>query len=132
MPNRYRDWLRQADRDLMHARHSLEAGDFEWACFASQQSAEKAVKGLAERFGIDAWGHSVSFILKMLPPEIMPNEGLIEKAKELDKLYIQPRYPNGFPIGAPADYYTEKDAKEAIENGEAIYNYCIHKASESC
>lgn len=41
-------------------------------------------------------------------------ETLLESAKNLDKYYIPPRYPNGFDIGMPADYYTEKNAQEAI------------------
>ncbi|NTW21878.1 MAG: HEPN domain-containing protein, partial [Nostocales cyanobacterium W4_Combined_metabat2_030] len=39
-------WLRQAKRDLDHARLALSGGNYEWACFAAQQSAEKAVKAL--------------------------------------------------------------------------------------
>lgn len=43
MTNRFADWLRQAEADLRHARNALESGDHEWACFAAQQGAEKAV-----------------------------------------------------------------------------------------
>lgn len=46
MGARYEDWMRQARRDLRHARNSLESEDYEWACFAAQQAAEKAVKAL--------------------------------------------------------------------------------------
>ena len=41
------DWLAQAKRDLVHARHDVEAEFYEWACFSAQQAAEKAVN--AER-----------------------------------------------------------------------------------
>ncbi|MDI6886868.1 MAG: HEPN domain-containing protein, partial [archaeon] len=37
-------WLKQAKKDLTSAKNSLESGDYEWACFQSQQSAEKALK----------------------------------------------------------------------------------------
>jgi HEPN domain-containing protein len=43
MGNRAADWLRQAEADLKHARTSLDHGEHEWSCFASQQAAEKAV-----------------------------------------------------------------------------------------
>jgi HEPN domain-containing protein len=43
VPRRIDDWLRQADKDLKHAKTSLSARDYEWACFASQQAAEKAI-----------------------------------------------------------------------------------------
>ena len=55
MVSRARDWLRQALRDLEHARRSLEMGDYEWACFASQQAAEKAVKALYQHIGVEVW-----------------------------------------------------------------------------
>ena len=42
---------------------------------------------------------------------------LLQKAVYLDKLYqIPARYPNGFESGASADFYTDKDAVEAIGN----------------
>ena len=44
MANIAYDWLRQAEHDLKHADLSLRNEDYEWACFASQQAAEKAVK----------------------------------------------------------------------------------------
>ena len=59
MPRRVEDWLRQAERDLNHARHALDDGDYEWACFASQQAAEKALKGLVQHLGGNAFGHSI-------------------------------------------------------------------------
>jgi HEPN domain-containing protein len=46
MPRRYEDWFRQAQRDINHARNALEDGDYDWACFAAQQAAEKAVEAL--------------------------------------------------------------------------------------
>ncbi len=41
--NRWMDWWEQSLRDLQHAGHAIEDGDHEWAAFASQQSAEKAI-----------------------------------------------------------------------------------------
>jgi len=46
MPERHADWLRQSKRDLAHARHAAEDGDYEWSCFAAQQSAEKALNSI--------------------------------------------------------------------------------------
>jgi HEPN domain-containing protein len=43
MADRSADWLAQADRDLEQARASQRDGRHEWACFAAQQSAEKAL-----------------------------------------------------------------------------------------
>ncbi|MBX6423069.1 HEPN domain-containing protein [Thermosulfurimonas sp. F29] len=57
---RHGDWLTQALRDLRQAEISLGAGLFEWACFAAQQAAEKAVKALYEYLGGEGWGHTIS------------------------------------------------------------------------
>ncbi len=46
MPSREKDWYKQALRDLEHAENDLKNGFYEWACFSSQQAAEKAVKTL--------------------------------------------------------------------------------------
>ncbi len=42
-------------------------------------------------------------------------EEIFNCTKILDRYYIPTRYPNGFEEGAPMDYYTKKDAQEAIE-----------------
>lgn len=116
--HRYLDWLKQAERDLGHARFSLERGDYEWACFAAQQAAEKAVKALHLFLGQEAWGHVVAKLLRELPipvPEI-----LIEKGKVLDGFYILPRYPNGFPEGAPFEHFGILQAQEALAYASEI------------
>ena len=32
---------------MEHARRSVDIGDYNWACFAAQQAAEKALKALS-------------------------------------------------------------------------------------
>ncbi len=127
MPNRWRDWLAQAKRDLNHAIHACEDEDFEWSCFSAQQGAEKAVKAVFLYLHGESWGHSVFALLKALGDKIEVSEQLIEAAKNLDKHYIPTRYPNGFDSGMPGEYYTRKDAQEAIENAREIIEF-----SEGC
>lgn len=43
--------MRQAKRDLEHARRVAEAGEYDWSCFAAQQSAEEALKAVQQRLG---------------------------------------------------------------------------------
>jgi HEPN domain-containing protein len=52
--DRSADWLAQAERDLAQARESQGSGRHEWACFAAQQAAEKAVKALHLSLGQEA------------------------------------------------------------------------------
>jgi len=130
MVMRARDWFRQAAKDLEHARRSVEAGDYEWACFASQQAAEKAVKALYQSIHIDVVGHSVSRMLRDLPENLKPSQDIMQKAKELDKHYIPTRYPNFHPEGAPLDYYTYDEAQKAVEGARRIVEYCRGKIPE--
>ena len=124
MPNRWRDWLAQAKRDLNHAVHACEDEDFEWSCFSAQQGAEKAVKAVFLYLHGESWGHSVFALLKALGDKVEVSERLIEAAKNLDKHYIPTRYPNGFDSGMPGEYYTKKDAQEAIKNAREIVKFC--------
>ena len=78
MAARARDWFQQAERDLEQAEASRREKRHEWACFAAQQSAEKAVKALHLALGQDAWGHVVARLLSELPIDVP--EDLVEKA----------------------------------------------------
>lgn len=111
---RHADWLRQARRDLRHAENALRDGDYEWACFAAQQAAEKAVKALLQARGTTAWGHAVTFLVAELTGEDVLPRDLVDKLRELDTHYITSRYPDAHPAGAPVDYYTRATADRAI------------------
>ena len=125
MGNRFADWFRQAEADLRHARHALEDGDFEWSCFAAHQAAEKSLKAVFLKHGYDAWGHTITVLIGNIPDVVeSPTEALVNFARILDKFYIPTRYPNGFESGAPTDFYTKHEAQGAIEQAEAILEYC--------
>jgi len=106
MTDRSGDRLRQADADLKHAEFSIREGDFEWACFAAQ--------------------HSLLVLLQSLPEEILAASGpdLLDSGRALDKQYIPTRYPNGFSMGAPLDYFTERDACESLSHAKSILEFC--------
>jgi HEPN domain-containing protein len=129
MPERHRDWLRQAGLDLDHARLATREGHFEWAVFAAQQAAEKACKALHMSLGGEAWGHDLTALLGALPAGHRPPVDLVDRAKALDKHYIPARYPNGFSEGTPRDHYTEREAKQAIKDAEAILEFCARSIS---
>ncbi|RJR31953.1 MAG: HEPN domain-containing protein [Desulfobacteraceae bacterium] len=131
MGNRAKDWLSQAEGDLKHAANAKKDGDYDWSCFASQQSAEKAVKGLILSKGGEGWGHSVTRLLKDLSELQEIPDALIKAAMRLDRHYIPTRYPNGFDTGAPREYYTDEDAEKAIEDAKHIHQFCIQSFSES-
>jgi HEPN domain-containing protein len=127
MAERSRDWFRQAEADLRHARNARNAGDYDWAAFASHQAAEKAIKAVFQKLHLEAWGHVLSDMLYHLPDTVNAGPALIDSAKELDKHYIPTRYPNGFERGAPVDFYTLGEADRAIGHAEAIVEFCRHQ-----
>lgn len=120
MANRAQDWFNQALRDMDQAEDSRNQGRHEWACFASHQAGEKAVKALHLYFGQEGWGHVISRLLKELPSSISVPEDLIQKAQVLDGYYIPPRYPNSHPEGAPFEHYGSLHSEEAIRYAREI------------
>lgn len=112
MTNRAQDWFAQAGRDLEQAEDSYRAERFEWACFAAQQAAEKAVKALHLHKGQEAWGHVVARLLEELPQAVSPE--FVDKARVLDNFYIATRYANGHAAGPPFEHYGRLQGGDAI------------------
>ena len=121
MVNRSKDWFSQAERDLEQAKASQAEGRHEWACFAAQQSAEKAIKALHLFMGQEAWGHMIAILLQDLPVKV-PEE-LVEKGRVLDNFYIPTRYANGHPDGAPYEHYGPLQSGEAIRYASEILDF---------
>ncbi len=121
---RSRDWLDQAEGDLKHAQSDMNGSFYDWACFSSQQAAEKAVKAVFQRIGAEAWGHSVSDLLQELSKRYEVPVELMNGALELDKAYIPTRYPNAHPSGSPRLRYIEEEARRLIGHAERIIGFC--------
>ena len=129
MTNRAQDWFKQAERDLEQARSSKLEGRHEWACFAAQQCAEKAVKALHMARGQEAWGHVVARLLQELPLDVPAD--LVEKAKVLDNFYIPTRYANGHPEGPPFEHYGPLQSDEAIRYADEILEFVRIQMAQS-
>lgn len=123
MPNRWKDWLRQAERDLEHATESREAGRHEWACFAAHQAAEKAVKALHLAHAQEAWGHVVATLIANLPDAAAAPPDLVESGRVLDNFYVPTRYPNGHPSGAPFEHYGPLQSEQALSHAGQILEF---------
>jgi len=94
MSERSLDWLRQAEKDLEKAKLDLEGGFYEWACFTSQQAAEKVIKAVFQRLHGEAWGHGTKALLENLPYE--DSSQVIEDAKLLGRqVPRKPRFQAG-------------------------------------
>lgn len=114
---RYKDWFLQAENDLKWGYDTLKSNYYSQACFIAQQTAEKALKALAKFRDLDAIkSHSVRVIAQALGI----NSEIEEMAKKLDLYYIPTRYPDALPEGAPFEYYTQAQAKEALNFASKI------------
>ena len=117
-----RRWLRQAEKDLESARDSLGTKHYEWACFQSQQVAEKALKAFLYSKGLRAiLTHSIRDLILGCAKYEKDFANLISQAKVLDTYYIPTRYPNGL-VGneIPSEYYSQEDADQCISYAELM------------
>jgi HEPN domain-containing protein len=117
---RQADWFRQARRKLESARWDIQGEFYEDACFSAQQAAELAAKALLQSQGRIELGHSVYQLLRTV--DGVPQD-VLDAARVLDRYYIPTRYPNGFPAGAPMDYYDQSTAEEAVSLADRILEY---------
>ncbi len=127
MASRAADWFRQAVRDLEHAVRSAGMEDHEWACFAAQQSAEKALKAVIQAQGGEVRGHSSRALLNLLPETVgtaAERAALVADTAELDRHYIPARYPNSVPEGAPFEHYDTTQSERALAAADRVVRFC--------
>ena len=124
MPERSKDWINQARKDLKVAEELMGDESLEWSCFVAQQAAGKAVKAVFQKLNAVAWGHSTFELLKILAKKVVVNEELLNCARSLDKYYVPTRYPNSFESGSPYEYFTRRDAEDAIVCDRRIIEFC--------
>ncbi len=113
------DWLEEARSDLRHARASIEMGDYNWACFAAQQAAEKALKALGLHvLGEYLRGHDLVRIYRRLR-EVVDLELSESLLSRLSGYYTQARYPNA-GIERPSEEITREQALEAVSTAGGV------------
>jgi HEPN domain-containing protein len=117
MKSRAGDWLRQAEEEFLWAKEAFKLRRWAVACFTAQQIAEKCLKAIAiARGASQVKSHSTLVIAR----ELGIDGELEEASKILDQYYITTRYPDAFSTGAPFEYFTERQAREAIEYSRAF------------
>lgn len=109
-------WLRQAESDLELLSVVRAAGKHDTCCFLAQQAAEEALKAFLFFHGEELiLTHSVFRLCRMAAQYDPVWEALRERIKQLDFYYVEARYPNALEDTIPAEFFTDKDAAEAIE-----------------
>ncbi|HEX4452460.1 MAG TPA: HEPN domain-containing protein [Kofleriaceae bacterium] len=126
-------WNVQAKRDLAVANLLAEKGYDEWACYAAQQAAEKAIKSIRHAMAIDLhdsnkWSHDLSDLarplLALVPKLLPPHLELIA----LTNHEADGRYP-GLRSGAyqspgAANVYGSLQSAAAIKTAHDVVNQC--------
>lgn len=110
--NRAKDWLAQAENDLLFAKAALKGHFYSQCCFICQQAAVKALKSIAFRKGAKV---ILTHSLLRLCEELRINGELKQSAGILDQYYLSGRYPDALPAGAPFEAFSEQQAEEAIK-----------------
>jgi HEPN domain-containing protein len=117
--------MRSARLTVESAKHDISVGDHVWACFKSQQAAEKALKAFLWGVGEPATGHSLVKLLNVLKQKLgheAPSQ-IKMAVSRLSKYYIPTRYPNAWSEGIPEEHYTKEESEEAVELAETILRW---------
>lgn len=113
------NWLEEAKADLSHAEKSIEMGDYNWACFASHQAAEKALKALILHVaGEYPRGHDLVKLYRRAAEYAELDLHLADLAR-LSAYYTQARYPNA-GVERPSQEITREQAVEALETAGRV------------
>ena len=113
------DWLLQAQDDWKFANFGMQNSHFSQVCFIAQQAAEKAIRALAYHRDLEVKGHSITVIANKLKVN-----GEIESAgRLLDQYYISARYPDSLPAGAPFQFISHDQAKEALAKSWIVLDF---------
>jgi len=115
-------WFAQADFDLKEAETCLVRRSFAYACFFSEQSAQKFIKGFlilnGERF---VPLHSIKELLEKASTYEKSLKKYIQEGQKLDRYYLITRYPDALPTpSVPFESYGIIEAKEAVEIAQKI------------
>lgn len=125
-------WLKQAEYNLKVAESNLKEKFYSASCFMSEQSAQIALKAfIIYRTGRYTPIHSIQKLAQNCTKYSKDFNEIQEYGKILDRYYIPTRYPDALaPPAIPAETYTEKDAKEALDFAKYIFNKVREKVRE--
>jgi HEPN domain-containing protein len=121
--------MAQAERDLEVASTLRERGMHEWACFAAQQAAEKALKAALYSYLRESRTHVLKDLVRDLDNDA-PGM-LLDRARVLDGYYISTRYADGHESGAPFSHYGELQSEQAIEYAGILIEFARSRMARS-
>ncbi|MBS3056544.1 MAG: HEPN domain-containing protein [Candidatus Aenigmarchaeota archaeon] len=121
MSEEVKKWLKKAEKDLLAAKINLQQELYDVSSFLSHQAAEKALKALYILKFKRLWKtHDLVGLLVKLNSE----EDLLEICDELNRHYIDTRYPSEAE-------YTETVAEDAIKNSKKVVEWVKKKLEKN-
>jgi len=116
-------WLAQARWDLKAAADSAAAGNYEWACFQSQQAAVRAFWSVLASAGVEPDSpNSVRRLVRQCEP-LDPGFSHIESAAELDLFFATTRDPDALAGDIPHEYFSADHAKRCASLASAAVEH---------
>jgi len=122
-----REWFKYSLNDLTSARHlfhGLRPRQSEIACYLSQQSAEKALKGYLFSKGIEPpRTHNLVELCQACARHDGAFSRMLDACADLTPYGVAVRYPNELAVD-------DAMAKSAIGKAQAIHGFCQAKTPE--
>ena len=119
----YERWIKQAKHTFNAIKADIQFKNYSWACFKAHQAAEYALKGFLRGTGQPAFGYDLRALTMEVAKYCGSSRDVTEAVLALSKFYIPSRYPDAFPGGAPYEFYTQKDAEEALAYARKIIDW---------
>ena len=120
-----REWMNRARSNLAMAKNRVPQAYLEDLCFEAQQAAEKAVKALMIKHGIDfPYVHDLALLLSLLREagEVIPD--VVGQARRLTRFATVTRYPMNDQA------VTERQYVEAVAIAEAVIRWSEERLEE--
>jgi HEPN domain-containing protein len=116
-------WRAEAGAALRAARLQADADLHNWACFAAEQAAQLAVKGLLHGLGLGPWGHDLVRLGEQLARVDEVPGAVADAFRRLSRHYIPARYPDAHPSGPPGLHYGASDSTEALADAGLVLRH---------
>ena len=109
------EWLNRARSNLTQARTRVAGVYLEDLCFAAQQAAEKSVKAVLIRLGVDfPYTHDITRLLSLVEQNGQDVPDRVKAASALSDYAVESRYPG------LAEPITEDEYSEALSLAERL------------
>lgn len=117
-PDDPREWLNRARSNLSRARARIPEVYLEDLCFDAQQAAEKAIKALLVKKGVDfPYVHDIAYLLTLIEEAGVHIPGPVRSAEDLTRYAVVTRYPGASEPVAESHY------RDALRSAEAVVRW---------